>query len=173
MSAFHIQIIAVCSDDFWLELNAALIQLDDDAGGRPLFYYLLSVLQPRARRATDCCADLSLSLALNAPYSKAASWLKWGLTLSWQWAPAPAESSLFFYSSLFSADTQSGYSTSVSCSLMSVSWSTNVAEMQPWNRRAAVSSRTAKSISLSSSFFECDADCDTPVSGVRLIGMNC
>lgn len=48
-----------------------LIQPDNDAGRWPLFHYLLSLLEPQAKQAADCYADLSLRLGLNALQSKA------------------------------------------------------------------------------------------------------
>lgn len=73
-----------------------LLQMDKDTGRSLFVISLPALLKLRAKQATDCCADLSLSLDLDALESttKTISWFKWGLALSSQWAAASVESLL-------------------------------------------------------------------------------
>lgn len=53
-----------------MELHLALVQVDKDTGRSLFVISLLALLVLQARRAADCCADLSLSLDLEALESK-------------------------------------------------------------------------------------------------------
>lgn len=153
--------LLVCLDALRLELNAALIRLDNDAD-RPLFHYLLSLPWPRARRAADCYADLSLSLSSSLQSSerqRPPPGFTPGLSTSSSFTRTPSPLPPSAVSRCQSLSAQRKKQTLQKCVCKTATnGSPPCGEDRPGS--AAL-------------FSEYDAHCDTRAQSVRLIGMNC